>query len=553
MVRISRVWNHQKAAHLCEFAMKDRNMPVNSVRRCIIAGAIAMVTSVVSAPLVQAQVFSALRQAIAEAAAPDEGLSAFYRERDFQPIWTTTEAADRRNALMMALEQAGDHGLPVSRYDPEVLREAFRTADNPYARGQADVLASRMFMSYANDVHSGFLDPSRIIPDIFQELPRQEPQDLLAAFLESTPRTFMASLPPQSPAYTRLMRRKLELEALAGEGGFGPTVQVGSLRPGDTGYGVVQLRNRLMALGYLGRSATAEYDATLQAAVAMFQSDNGIEADGIAGNATIQAVNRSLESHWNEIVLAMERARWLNDGQIHDRLIFVNLADFHTRVVDNGEVTFITRSVIGSRDRQTPEFSDEMEHMVINPSWWLPWSIARGYIPAIMSGGANHLQLMRGGEVIPRASVNWGVVSASNFPFEIRQPPGPSNALGTVKFMFPNRHAIYLHDSPAQHLMTHTVRAYSAGCVRLDDPHEFAYHLLERQVEDPVNYFQSILRTGQETQVNLEVHLPVHLTYQTAWIESDGRTRFRPDVYGRNARLSQAVRAAGVVMPPPAS
>jgi len=528
-------------------------MTFHFARLSLVAAALALapaaVTVVMPAPA-QAQAFSALRQAIAEAAASDEALVAFYRDRDFEPVWTVTEAAERRNALLRALGQAGAHGLPASRYDTEGLRAAFRNATNPYMRGQADVMASRIFLQYAQDIHGGFLDPSSIIPDIFQDQPHRDPYALMTEFLDSNPHQFMTTLPPQTPAYTRLMRVKLELEALADAGGYGPTVQAGSLRPGDTGPAVVQLRNRLMRMGYLDRSATAEYDASLQAAVVTFQANNGITADGIAGEATIRAVNRSIEDHWNEVVLAMERHRWLNDGQAPDRLIYVNLTDFHVRVIDDGEVTFVTRSVIGSREHQTPEFSDEMEHMVINPSWWVPRSIAqRSYIPNILAGGGTYLQLMANGRPVNPAAVDMSRYSVTNFPFDLRQPPGPRNALGTVKFMFPNRHAIYLHDSPDQYLMEREVRAYSSGCIRLDDPHDFAYHLLSRQMDNPQEYFQSILRTGDETTVELEQHIPVHLTYLTAWVESDGHIQFRNDIYGRNARLSSAIQSLGVVMP----
>ncbi len=532
-------------------------MPTQFLKASFLAAGLAVapviLTSLAATP-VEAQAFSALRQAIAETSSGDERLAAFYRERGFEPVWTTTEAADRRSALIRALDHADAHGLPADRYDVDALRAAFREATNPYMRGQADVMASDMFLRYAQDVHAGFLDPSTIIPDIFQDQPHRDPYELMTAFLDSNPHEFMATLPPQTPSYARLMRMKLELEDLATRGGYGPTVQAGSLRPGDTGPAVIALRNRLMTMGYLGRSATADYDARLQAAVMEFQNAHGIVADGVAGTDTLNAINRSVEDHWNQIVLTMERQRWLNDGELHDRLIYVNLADFHTRVIDNGEVTFITRSVIGRRDAQTPEFSDSMEHMVINPSWWVPRSIARGYIPNIIAGGGiagggNHLQLMAGGRPVSRASVDWSTITPQNFPFDLRQPPGPRNALGSVKFMFPNRHAIYLHDSPDQHLMERHVRAYSAGCIRLDDPHDFAYHLLERQVDDPETYFQRILATRDETQVDLDVHLPVHLTYLTAWVESDGRMQTRPDIYGRNAQLSRAIRALGVVMP----
>jgi murein L,D-transpeptidase YcbB/YkuD len=528
-------------------AMTMRSSPIRAVAAALTLAALSATLSTAS---VQAQTFSAVRQAVAEASSSDESLAAFYRAQQFEPIWTSSEAIERRSALISALEQAHVHGLPTDRYDIEALRRAFAEATTPWARGQADVMATRMFLRYASDVRSGFLDPGEIIPDIFQDLPRPDPLALLTAFMEANPHAFMATLPPQDPAYARLMRKKLHLEELADRGGYGPSVQAYSLRPGDQGPAVVALRNRLIAMGYLERSITAEYDARLQAAVVEFQIDNGITPDGVADGATIAAVNRSVEDHWNDVVLHMERLRWLNDGEVHDRLIFVNLVDFHTRVIDRGETTFVTRSVIGARDRQTPEFSDRMEHMVINPSWYVPRSIARrSYIPNILAGGSTYMQLLANGRVVNRGAVNMGQYSVSNFPFDLRQPPGPRNALGTVKFMFPNRHAIYLHDTPEQHLMDREVRTFSSGCIRLADPHEFAYHLLERQTDDPVGFFHRVLDTGQETQVNLDVHIPVHLTYWTAWVDDDGGLNFRDDVYGRNARLAQAMRANGVVMP----
>ncbi|MEJ6394516.1 L,D-transpeptidase family protein [Gymnodinialimonas sp. 2305UL16-5] len=495
----------------------------------------------------EAQAFSSLRQAIAEASSTEEQLAAFYRERDFQPIWTTAEAADRRNALFTALSRASDHGLPTQRYDADALRAAFEGATNPYMMGQVDVQASLLFLQYAQDIHSGFLEPGDIVGDIVHTLPRRDPLELFTEFVDANPYDYIGTLPPQHPEYTRLMRAKLHLENLIDQGGYGPTVQVGALRPGDTGPAVVQLRNRLMAMGFLDRSSTATFDARLQQAVTQFQIANGIQPDGVAGGATMTAINRSASDHLSEVILSMERQRWLNFDR-GARHVFVNLPDFHTRVIDNGEVTFITRSVIGSResDRRTPEFSDTMEHMVINPSWYVPRSIARGYIPSILAGGANHLQLMANGRPVSRANVDWSRVSAGNFPFDLRQPPGPRNALGLVKFMFPNQWNIYLHDSPDQHLMTHEVRAYSAGCVRLDDPFDFAYHLLAAQEEDPVDFFHRVLDSGRETQVNLVDPIPVHIVYWTSWVDTDGRLNFRNDLYGRNAQLQRAIQNLGV-------
>lgn len=528
-------------------------MPVKIAKVSMFAVALALspvvVTTVMPSPA-QAQAFSALRQAIAEASAVDEELASFYRARAFEPIWTVSEATERRSALIQALEQAHAHALPTARYDIDALRSAFENATNPYTRGQADVLASQMFLRYAQDVHAGLLIPEDVAPDIVHTSPRTDPVELLAGLMDSNPRAYMASLAPQHPEYTRLMRMRFELLDLAEAGGYGPAVQSGGLAPGDSGPQVVALRNRLRAMGYLERSATATYDATLQSAVIDFQVANGLDADGIANGETIRAVNRSVEDHLGEIAVAMERQRWLNFDR-GDRHIFVNITDFHVHVIDDNEITFTTRSVVGATasDRRTPEFSDVMEHMVINPSWYVPRSIARrSYIPNILAGGSTYLELSQGGQVVNPRAVNWSRYSVSNFPFDLRQPPGPRNALGLVKFMFPNQWNIYLHDTPEDHLFNQEVRTYSSGCVRLAEPFEFAYHLLAAQEDDPQAFFDGILNTGQENYVNLETQIPVHITYWTSWVDTDGRLNFRDDVYGRNAVVLNAIRAAGVAI-----
>jgi len=189
--------------------------------------------------------------------------------------------------------------------------------------------------------------------------------------------------------------------------------------------------------------------------------------------------------------------------------------------------------------------------MVINPSWYVPRSITENeYLPGMIeSEGAasTHLQLIDGsGRVVPREAIDWTQVTPANFPFDLKQPPSGGNALGRVKFMFPNQHNVYLHDTPTKYLFAREVRAFSHGCVRLQDPFDFAYALLAVQEEDPVGTFQSILRTGRETRVDLEQHVPVHLVYRTAFSDLRGHMGYRADVYGRDAKLWAALQDAGV-------
>ena len=496
---------------------------------------------------------TAFKQAVAEAAARDEALSAFYKRRDYAPIWTSRSDSARRRAFLQALDKAGDHGLPVSRYDGDHLAELFRSARSQRDIGRVEVEASRMFLQYAQDIQSGILNPAEIDKGIKRPPPRRDRLAQLEAFAKSSPKGYLKSLVPASPEYTRLMAAKLRLERLLGSGGWGPEVPGGKLEPGDSGPRVVALRNRLIAMGYMQRSASQSYDADLQKAVQLFQSEHGLSTDGVAGQGTLKEVNTPVEKRLEQVIVAMERERWLGPDR-GKRHVLVNITDFHARLVENGKVVFKTRSVVGmnAHDRRTPEFSDVMEHMVINPTWNVPRSIAvKEYLPELQKdpNAVSHLRLIdASGRIVSRDGMDFTEFNERNFPFDMKQPPSRGNALGRVKFMFPNRYNIYLHDTPAKHLFGREVRAYSHGCIRLSDPFDFAYQLLRGQVSDPVAFFKAKLDTGVETQVNLTHPLPVHIIYRTALSSPKGRMEYRRDVYGRDARIFDALSAAGVVL-----
>jgi murein L,D-transpeptidase YcbB/YkuD len=349
------------------------------------------------------------------------------------------------------------------------------------------------------------------------------------------------------------MKHKVTLRRLKAEGGWGPVAGTQTLKPGAEGPAVVALRDRLVRMGYLKPTASARYDERLEAAVRDFQARHGLAEDGVAGPGTLAEINLSVQERLQSVVVAMERERWMNMDR-GARHIDVNLADFSAKIVDNGKVTFETRSVVGHRERarQSPEFSDVMEFMVINPSWFVPRSIAtKEYLPELQANpnAVSHLEITdRSGRRIDRTAVDFSQFTTSNFPFAMRQPPSQTNALGLVKFMFPNRHNIYLHDTPQKHLFAHEVRAYSHGCIRLADPFGFAYALLARQEADPEGYFQRILATGRETTVHLKTPVPVHLMYRTALTDPKGALEFRRDVYGRDGKIWQALEEAGVVL-----
>lgn len=511
------------------------------------------------APGVAGAQVTPIRQAIAAAAAGEPALSTFYRGNGYEPIWVDDESGDRarRAALLLAFGEAARHGLPAVRHDPGELRALMSRARAEAERGRAEVAITRAFLDFARAMQTGVLAPRRVVPAIKRDVPERDPLELLRAFERSRPNAFLSGLAPRSQEYVRLFGAKAALERRIAEGGWGGAVAATRIEQGESGPQVVALRDRLAAMGYLGRSATRTFDGDMRRAVEAFQEDHGLAPDGIVGGNTLTELNRGPAERLGQVLVAMERERWLNRdlGQRHVR---VNLADFSAKIVVDGETFFETRAVIGKdeADRETPEFSDEIEHMVVNPSWYVPRSITvEEYLPDLRRDPFSHAEFEitdRSGRQVNRAR-GFAQYTAQNFPFSLRQPPSPQNALGLVKFMFPNRYSIYLHDTPVESLFDNTVRAYSHGCIRLNEPFEFAYALLSFQSGDPRGQFHRILDTGRETQIDLARPIPVHLVYRTAIAKPGGGMGYRRDIYGRDARILAALRAAGVAMPGGAS
>ncbi|MBC7138332.1 MAG: L,D-transpeptidase family protein [Defluviimonas sp.] len=497
--------------------------------------------------------FSPFAQGVAEAAGSEAAIAAFYRDRGYAPLWTTAEDAPRRAALFAALDRAGVHGLPAARYDAGGLRSRIAAIRTERDRARAEVALSRAFLAYARDVSSGALEPRKIDAGIVREVHRPDPAATLAAFALADPAAFMRALPPAAPEYAQLMKAAMDLRRAAAADAWGaPVSAAGSLGPGASGAAVVQLRDRLIAMGYLGRSATQDFDAAVHKAVQAFQIDTGLTPDGVAGAGTIAEINRSPEDRLKSVLAALERLRWMNGTDLGERHIWVNLPDFSARIVDHGKVTFETVTVVGMNqsDRRTPEFSDQMEYMVVNPTWNVPRSITvKEYLPMLQRNpnAAGHLKIVdRSGRVVNRGAVDFAQYSARTFPFSMKQPPSNSNALGLVKFMFPNQYNIYLHDTPSKSLFDKEIRAFSHGCIRLGRPFDFAYALLARQTDDPEAEFRRYLNTGVESSVSLDQPVPVHLVYFTAWPTPRGRIEYRRDIYGRDGLIFDALQAAGL-------
>ncbi|MEM7254304.1 MAG: L,D-transpeptidase family protein, partial [Pseudomonadota bacterium] len=330
-----------------------------------------------------------------------------------------------------------------------------------------------------------------------------------------------------------------------------------SLKLGDRGARVKMVRERLTLWGDLdpdadGPDPTA-FDAPLDAAVKRFQQRHGLKVDGVIGRASLGQLNVTATTRVQQILLNMERRRWMVD-KFEPRYVFVNLADFFLKVVDTAgdreKTVFTTQVVVGKPYHQTPEFSHAIRYLVLNPYWNVPISIARNEIfPKIQEDPGylarkNFVLLSDWGknayEVDPY-SVDWHSMTPREFGFRLRQGPGPGNALGRIKFMFPNRHNIYLHDTPSRSLFERTRRTFSHGCIRVKDPAAFAEVLLAWQSGWSRGRIDRSIDEGRRRVVSLAEPIPVHLAYITAWANKDGTVHFRDDVYGRDKMLARAL------------
>lgn len=521
-----------------------------------------VLTTVAPAPAATAADGGALQTALIAPQATSDEARLHYQNTAYRGLWFDASGDDSKAmALVEVLSRAGDHALPAGKYNTPLLRAALTAAraGDPAATAAAEIALTNAFLAYARDLTSGLLEPRRVDRDlhVFPERP-DAPLLLMGLSRATDVTTYLDALAPGHAHYAALKAELGELVSMGVAGAWGPEAPLGgSIRLGQRGPRIEAIRARLTAMGdyrpAFPAADPAEYDEGLETAVRLFQRRHGLNDDGVIGKRTVAAMNKSAVYRAGQIVVNMERLRWLNRDLGH-RHILVNQADFNVKVIEGDQILFNERVVIGkARKHRTPEFSDQMTHLVFNPTWHVPYSIATKEILPKLQEDPEYLAkknmrlLARGesGEFDPTLT-DWTLYSENDFPFVVKQRPGGGNALGRVKFMFPNQFSIYLHDTPSKSLFRKDARAFSHGCVRVQDPMELARVILSAQKADPIPYIDGILGRGKERQVNLEDPLPVHLTYRTAWVDADGTYQFRADVYGRDARILAALRAAGV-------
>ena len=486
-------------------------------------------------------------------------LPAFYESRGYGPAWTRDgRPTGAARSLIREIERSEDEGLRAADYHLAAIRglaarlrrgtDVERTA----ATADLDLLLSDAFLVLGAHYMSGRGDPATVTTEWVTNRRSFDMGAVLAAAVDSgEPEAALRALLPPQPGYARLRDALARYRAIEAGGGW-PTVEPGpTLRPGDTDDRVAMLQTRLIAGGDLveGEDSTGVFGPATEAAVQRVQRRHGLEADGIVGVSTLAALNEPVAARVRQAVLNMERWRWL-PAELGERHILVNIANFELDVVEAGREVLTMRVAVGRPFRKTPVFSDLMTHLVLSPYWHVPTNLAvQDKLPEVKRQGVdwfarNHMKVFRGWgtgtETVDPATVDWSQLSASNFPYRLRQEPGPWNALGRVKFMFPNRFNVYLHDTPGREIFARTERAFSSGCIRIEKPMELALYLVGDQGWT-AGRIQRVVDARIEQTVTLPRPIPVHLLYWTAWADAAGTIYFRRDIYDRDAALAAAL------------
>ncbi len=455
----------------------------------------------------------------------------------------------RTVSFVQRLNNAVYDGLDPAAYPISSLIGLARDAEknDPFTAAQAELYMSAYFIAYASDLRIGRLTPQKVDPQLFRKRKVLDSLRVLTDMArQPNPAKYLAAFEPKNNHYQSLKRMLKVYTTVLNDGIDWPRIADGPpVKQGQSDPRVAQVRQILSMTGdYTGPDSTSpKYDAATFTAMSRFQVRHGLEAKGLIGKQSILALNVPPLDRQRQIVLNMERWRWMPDslGNSH---ILVNIAGFELQRVEANHVVDRMNVVVGAVATQTPEFSANLQYVELNPTWTVPYSIATTeMLPKLRSNGfayAEEFELFANGKLADWGSVNWASYGPGSFPFTFRQRPGVRNALGKVKFMLPNAHNIYLHDTPAKDKFANATRAFSHGCIRLSRPADFAYELLGDKVGMSRSEIEAIWADGATTKVTLPEQIPVHLVYTTAFATDNG-IEFRSDVYGRDRKLYAAL------------
>jgi murein L,D-transpeptidase YcbB/YkuD len=486
-----------------------------------------------------------------------EPVVAFYREREFRQAWTDyDEVLDRGLELLETMGRSSQDGFEPDEYRyplaammlKQVEEDSLEESAEPAQMGEVDLVLSEVFARYARNLAGGALDPK--IAGLDWQIEREEPdvKSMLHQLADGqTPEELVDSVRPQVPEYRAMMAALARYREIEKAGGW-QTINAerqATISAPTAG----ALRKRLIAerdpaeleLAQRGAASPNVFDGGLKQALIHFQERHGIEPDGALSEATLAELNAPVSQRIAELKLNMDRWRWL-PRHLGELYVMVNVAGFELEVVENDSAILAMNVVVGKDAWRTPIFRDTMENIVINPYWNVPPNIQKDeLIPALRRDPSylnrNNFEVLRGNRRVSASQIDMGALARGAYTF--RQKPGGDNALGQVKFLFPNEANIYLHDTPAQRLFSQQSRAFSHGCIRVEKPVELAKLMMEKATDRPAEQYDQLRARPGEQWIRLTRPVPVYILYFTAYANRNGSVSFHPDIYERD-RLPEA-------------
>jgi murein L,D-transpeptidase YcbB/YkuD len=516
-------------------------------------------------------------QADARFKAQERWARKFYRERQFRLGWFRQhQLVPQATTFLTVVGKAKDDGLDPKRYDTKKITDLLAqlksagqdTARRNQLERKLDVTLSGSYFAWASDYYRGVANPRDTKNDAWKVKRNKIKLDhALMTILRERESTYpYYDFAPLHPEYSNLKKALALLRARQAAGGWPTLPGTTHLKPGQTLPVVSLLRQRLLGGEATGQTpatvaATAQpvnnvttspaantYDPTLVEAVKSFQRDLGLPATGIVDGETLRQLNVPIQTRIDQVILNMERWRWLPKKFEPDYLI-VNIPEYRLRVYEQGKEALTMRVIVGKALTATPVFSDKMEYVVLSPYWNVPYSIIdkelREKLVANPQGTLDRLDMEvvkgygRKATVVDPSTIDWASVTQDNFKYTVRRRPGPKNDLGEVKFIFPNSNDIYLHDTPHGELFSQTKRSFSHGCVRVEEPIKLATYLLRNNPNWSQPVIEDTIAQRREKYVPLKEKLPVYLVYLTAWADANGHAHFRDDIYGHDKALAK--------------
>jgi murein L,D-transpeptidase YcbB/YkuD len=487
----------------------------------------------------------------------------FYARRDHQPAWIgEKEISPQVRPLLQSLKNIEAEGLDPSDYHLSKIEGQFESIEKSLKKKRPiqsgiladfDLLCTDAFLTSAGHLAHGKVDPETHLVAWQGTCIEESLAGLLEdALAENRVAEALTSLPPQHPFYLNLKKTLPSYRELARKTKWKLLPEGLALKKGDKGKEVKELRRRLFALGDFDRKQgrpSRVFDEALETAIHSFQSRHGLDVTGSLDPTTLAAVNIPLEERCRQIEANLERWRWL-PHDLGERFIYVNVANFELEAFEGSRKNLAMKVVVGSEAWQTPDFASQMTHLVVNPDWTIP-------IPVLLKETVNYvlqdpcyfrnnrMVILKGyGEQeveVEPASINWTKLDEKDLDFRVRQEPGPENILGRLKFVFPNKYDIFLHDTPYQEDFAKAARAFSHGCIRAEKPVDLAIWVLRGKPGWDLRQILAAIDAGNERTVKLVEPINVYFLYSTAWTEDDGTLQFRADIYERDKKLTEAL------------